>query len=98
MGNRAFTAATIGLGAVALLAGCGGGGEEFAEGDCISIQTNADGAAVRADDCSGNQALTVKQLATDGQRPDCGTVYDMEKQRMPVYVQDLTTDITYCGY
>jgi hypothetical protein len=50
-----------------------GGGKKFSIGDCISVQTNNRGGAVRADECSSRGALRIEKLATGGQRPDCGT-------------------------
>lgn len=86
------------LGFILVAAGCSDGGMEYSIGDCIAVRTNNEGAVVPADDCTESGGLTVMDLARGGQVPDCGTGYSFEKDRVAVYVRDLVTDITYCGF
>jgi hypothetical protein len=95
---RSFAASGVAVVAVVGVSGCSGGGTKFSIGDCISVQTNNRGGAVRADECSSRGALKIEKLATGGQRPDCGTGMQMEKGTLASYVHDLQTDITYCGF
>lgn len=94
------TVTLLAFGALLLSAsGCArGSGTVFSVGDCISIQTNKDGQAVRADDCASNGALRVRALGRGGQRPDCGSGYSMAKERVAQYVQDMASDVIYCGF
>jgi len=89
----------LGGAALALVAtGCGSSGTVFAVGDCISIQTDNRGQAVRQDNCASMSAIQIKAQAKGGQRPDCGEGYNMTKGTMARYVQDLVTNVTYCGF
>lgn len=56
-------------------------------------ETTQEGAAQKSA-CTNPDSITITKLVKNGGRPECP--YYMPDG--PQYVQDVTTEITYCGY
>lgn len=101
--NRFLVVLGCCLAFVLIGSGCGGGGTEYAVGDCLSDEVNEDG-EVDEVSCAAKDSFTVEKLAGNGGQPDCG--YDHKytsSHRVGIitiptrYVTDAVSETTYCG-
>ena len=72
---------------------CGSGGAEYAVGDCIMKETNQNGAAQKSA-CTDPNSITITKLVKNGGTVNCP--YYMPDG--PQVIQDVTTQISYCGH